>query len=101
MTWETIPTSTHKGQGYFFKGKPKGPFLDSLKRELINEGFLEVNFSEELLEQDSMKMTINLGRRYVWKNVAIYEIPFAIQERLPPLKRNHSDLTNWMKQVVF
>ncbi|MFT7363353.1 MAG: outer membrane protein assembly factor BamA, partial [Algoriphagus sp.] len=101
MAWETIPKSIHKGERYFFVGKPKGQFLDSLKIELINEGFLEVKYSEELLEQDSVKMTINLGRQYIWKNVDRNEIPFAIQERLPPLKGNHSDLTNWMKQVVL
>jgi outer membrane protein assembly factor BamA len=101
LAWETIPTSVHKGERYFFEGKPKGPFLDSLKSALINEGFLEVKFSEELLAKDSLKMTINLGRCYVWKNVAIDQIPFAIQNRLPPLKGNHADLTNWMKQVVL
>ncbi len=101
LTWETIPPSIHKGERYFFEGNSKGLFFDSLKSELINEGFLELKFTEELQTQDSIKLSINLGRRYVWKEVATDEIPFSIREKLPQLRENHADLTNWMKQVVL
>lgn len=101
LAWETVSPSSHVGERYFDLGEPKKPFLDSLKQVILNEGFLEVNFVEELLAQDSIKVKINLGRRYFWKDIWTEEIPSAIQEKLPPLKVNQENLSNWMKLVVL
>lgn len=77
-------------------------FLDSLKKSSIAEGYLALNLQERYVSTDSLKVIIELGEKYFWKDILPGHVPIAFLTSGKFIKNtSYSEGNAWLQHILL
>lgn len=75
-------------------------YLDSIQNSFLREGYLEIFASREELSKDSVKVSFELGKKYLWKTISLGNIPQEFSKTITPTTQEYASASKWMQQVI-
>ncbi|WP_339752134.1 BamA/TamA family outer membrane protein [Algoriphagus aquimarinus] len=84
-----------------FSGKIAGRnYLDSIQSSLQNEGYLGLYLLEDDIANDSARVKLVLGKKYIWDFISEGNVPREFSKDANPITQEYSSAVAWMRKVI-